>query len=419
MRIELQNNEAQEQLQNQAEYTQKTEDIISKILADAGLDREKSREKELQQSTNRYDELARKYRDNSEIMVAIEKARRSEQSAINEAWDVKDSSKALETVKRLNESRTQVLLRQLNDERDLKIKAAKGDADALVQIQSDYLKRVEELSAQDRAQRVELAFDGSALSTQMEAINQDIAETRRQFEGAGLSVDQFREKIASLEVARAQFDVMRQGIDGVSDAMGNLTNDILFNTGEAFNNLGETFANLVKSMIGGLVKIGARYLINQAIGTTSMAATTAASTAAAGATAAAWSTAAALVAAATFGASAVAGGTAIAALVASTKALSLTGFSTGGYTGNMATNQIAGVVHGKEYVINAAATARHKGLLESINNGTFTGVAPSMTSRQNGSPVPIQVNVTGEFIQRGDELVAVVEQRQRRNKRSF
>lgn len=34
------------------------------------------------------------------------------------------------------------------------------------------------------------------------------------------------------------------------------------------------------------------------------------------------------------------------------------GFMSGGYTGNMATNEVAGVVHGKEYVMNAAATNR-------------------------------------------------------------
>jgi len=34
------------------------------------------------------------------------------------------------------------------------------------------------------------------------------------------------------------------------------------------------------------------------------------------------------------------------------------GFMSGGYTGNMATNEVAGVVHGQEYVMNAAATNR-------------------------------------------------------------
>lgn len=44
-------------------------------------------------------------------------------------------------------------------------------------------------------------------------------------------------------------------------------------------------------------------------------------------------------------------------------------FKEGGYTGNGGTSEPAGVVHGKEFVINADATARNRNLLEAINNG--------------------------------------------------
>lgn len=45
-------------------------------------------------------------------------------------------------------------------------------------------------------------------------------------------------------------------------------------------------------------------------------------------------------------------------MTAAISAITPQGFSTGGYTGNMGVNDIAGVVHGKEYVLNAAATKR-------------------------------------------------------------
>jgi tetrahydromethanopterin S-methyltransferase subunit G len=45
------------------------------------------------------------------------------------------------------------------------------------------------------------------------------------------------------------------------------------------------------------------------------------------------------------------------------------GFAAGGYTGDVDTGDVAGVVHGKEFVVNAAATSRHRGLLEAINRG--------------------------------------------------
>lgn len=49
--------------------------------------------------------------------------------------------------------------------------------------------------------------------------------------------------------------------------------------------------------------------------------------------------------------------------------LSGIGFDVGGYTGDSGRGAVAGVVHGQEFVINAAATARHRPMLEAINSG--------------------------------------------------
>ncbi|RKL73229.1 phage tail tape measure protein, partial [Moraxella catarrhalis] len=66
-------------------------------------------------------------------------------------------------------------------------------------------------------------------------------------------------------------------------------------------------------------------------------------------------------------------------------AISPKGFATGGYTGNMGINQVAGVVHGQEYVLNAKATKRiGVGNLERLNRGDGIG----------GSVVNVSVNVT-------------------------
>jgi hypothetical protein len=46
------------------------------------------------------------------------------------------------------------------------------------------------------------------------------------------------------------------------------------------------------------------------------------------------------------------------------------GFKDGGYTGNIGKSQVAGVVHGQEYVLNAEATKRvGRGTLDALNNG--------------------------------------------------
>ncbi|WP_336801480.1 tape measure protein [Kaistia sp. MMO-174] len=58
----------------------------------------------------------------------------------------------------------------------------------------------------------------------------------------------------------------------------------------------------------------------------------------------------------------------------------LLGFSSGGYTGGSSRSDVRGVVHGREFVVNAEATARHRGLLEAINAGAGAGamLAPSI-----------------------------------------
>ena len=64
------------------------------------------------------------------------------------------------------------------------------------------------------------------------------------------------------------------------------------------------------------------------------------------------------------------------------------GFSTGGYTGNMGVNDIAGVVHGKEYVLNAAATKRiGVDNLNAMNRGASIG--------NNNISVNVVVNADG------------------------
>lgn len=73
------------------------------------------------------------------------------------------------------------------------------------------------------------------------------------------------------------------------------------------------------------------------------------------------------------------------------------GFSSGGYTGNKGRNQVAGVVHGQEYVVNAAATQKHRPLLEHINSG---GGLPGTNVAVAYQPPSIIINnKTGESVQ--------------------
>lgn len=61
------------------------------------------------------------------------------------------------------------------------------------------------------------------------------------------------------------------------------------------------------------------------------------------------------------------------------------GFKEGGYTGNMDVNKVAGVVHGKEFVSNAAATARNRSTLEAMNRGETIGNGVYLTIENYGT----------------------------------
>ena len=93
---------------------------------------------------------------------------------------------------------------------------------------------------------------------------------------------------------------------------------------------------------------------------------------------------------------------------------SLFGFDEGGYTGNAGTGDVAGVVHGKEFVVNASATAKNRRLLEAINSGRvpgyagggFVGSLPAAMARvqpvaQRGGDTNLTLNVNGVTDARG------------------
>ncbi|MEK6343977.1 MAG: hypothetical protein V4737_09075, partial [Curtobacterium sp.] len=51
------------------------------------------------------------------------------------------------------------------------------------------------------------------------------------------------------------------------------------------------------------------------------------------------------------------------------RALGVPGYASGGYTGAYGVNDVAGLVHGREFVVRAGAADQHRALLEQINSG--------------------------------------------------
>ena len=63
------------------------------------------------------------------------------------------------------------------------------------------------------------------------------------------------------------------------------------------------------------------------------------------------------------------------------------GFETGGYTGNVGRKEVAGVVHGQEFVMNARATSRNRSALEAMNSGRAIPKAPNNDNGRTTSSV--------------------------------
>lgn len=220
-------------------------------------------------------------------------------------------------------------------------------------------------------------------------------------------------------------NTMQTMVDGVSSSIGNAIvkgQDLQ----SALYNISQT---IVADMIGALVKLGVQYALNTALEMTGITVTTtakvasegiktgasltsiatvtgaslaatattvAAQVAAAATTLASWLPAALVASVGSFGAAAIVGGAALVAVMALSK-----GFQGGGYTGGGAVDQVAGVVHGQEYVIPAAATSRIGvgNLDRMVNGGDVASVnrsvpTSSTTTRSSGMP-NITVNNNG------------------------
>ncbi len=78
------------------------------------------------------------------------------------------------------------------------------------------------------------------------------------------------------------------------------------------------------------------------------------------------------------------GGTGLIGLISAAAA---TPHAAGGYTGNYGVNQVAGVVHGQEYVLNASATkAIGRGTLDAMNSGAMPGNGGTRIVINNNAP---------------------------------
>lgn len=195
-----------------------------------------------------------------------------------------------------------------------------------------------------------------------------------------------------------------QLINGIGDAVAQT---LVF--GKSFKEqIRQVAQSILSQLIGSLVKVGLNMALQAATNATQMTASTGMAVAQAGAITAAYAPAAAMSSLATGGANA-AGATAgissifslLASLGGSLFGAFGNGFSEGGYTGGVGVKQVAGVVHGQEFVINAAATKRHRSLLEAIN----AGGDPVASVTQAASKSTPNISITNQIAEAEYEVV--------------
>jgi tape measure domain-containing protein len=189
--------------------------------------------------------------------------------------------------------------------------------------------------------------------------------------GLGQLVDGYKNVLTELTDAFGNF--FDRVTDGFADSIGRA----IVMGEDLEKSLKRVAQNALAEMISALVKIGIQYLVNAAIGKSAMASTAAVGAAAGAATAAAWAPAATMTSLASFGANAAPATAGMTTTYATAQTLAaaggLAGFKDGGYTGNYGRSEVAGVVHGQEFVMNADATARNRPVLEAMNRGGSVG----------------------------------------------
>lgn len=407
-------------VKKQSNEQNKVNKALEESAKRAAVADKEGRDKEIQAIQNWYKSRLELAKGNAAAITQLQENMRKEIDAVNAKWDAKEledgrkmmeerqkrlaeqGKKNVEQIKkdaiaeintsivyqrRLFESRAQTLIRELNNETKIKEAqykkqlqdeinsgkdietAQKEHLQRMSDLQEGYYKRIEELTAKQREMNIVTSFDGSGVSIQLASITDQVRELSLAFENGAISEDVFIKKISDLSVQREQLSLLQSSVNGVSDAFGNLFGDALFDSENALANLGEAFKNLAKTAVSELAKIALRQALNLAVAKAGLASSLAAAKATSAALTATWSTPATLASIATAGGAAISGSAGVLSAITAVKGFSMAGFAKGGYTGNGGVNDIAGFVHGKEYVINAKSTRENLPLLKAINDG--------------------------------------------------
>lgn len=250
------------------------------------------------------------------------------------------------------------------------------------------------------------AMKQAIIAAEVEAANARLSLGTGDWADASLSIlGQLTEGFTTMAAGATEAvgSMLNSFVDGFADAVASS----IMNGESLADALGNIARQVIQQLLASLIKLGIQWALNaalsQALSTTMM--TTSLGMAAA--TATAWAPAAALVSLATFGGNSGPAMTGIALTNGLTQSMAMAGFKDGGYTGSMGVNQVAGLVHGQEYVSTASATARYRPYLEAMNEGTFD---PYMGGDQRQSGFSgMQINIENNGTPQNYEVASITE----------
>lgn len=336
---------------------------INRIRGEYGIRSEENRAKELAQAKQNYDKEIGLAKGNARLLTEIEAGYIQQRAAINAKYDAKEFEEFAKITERMMRNRSRGLMEQLREETIEKVKVAKGDAVILEQIALDYNKRIAEITKRSLFAD---SFTGDAFGQVFADLDQAILEVRNKFKDGVITEEEFTASITRLTEVKSTIDVLKSAAGTLGDTFANVFTDILFDTENVLDNIGKAVNRLVSDIIRDLIRIQ----IVKAIGN-----------------------------AFTGGAFGGLG--------------KLFGFSSGGYTGNVGRNKVAGLVHGQEFVVKASAARDNMPLLRAINSGASVGgVSSAGVSVSGGSVVVTPVISFGM----GQLLFHLEEEKKRRGR---
>lgn len=313
------------------EQRQKLEDEITAIVGQSGIERVRTRESELKKNDLYFDGLLKKYKDNNNAIDELTEARRQTETQINAKYDEIDFQAMANHVSRLNRNREQALIEQLEQEYRLELAGTAKTQEEKNAIYTRFAKDRQAIIDEQSQRNIIANNDGSPLYREIAQAELELTNLQNKFREGLISPQAFEADRERLQSLITDLDLTRSVISDLGDLTSTSFMAILTDGENAADTISKAFKSMANQIIADLIRIQAvKALANIFSG----------------------------------GATGIFG--------------KLLGFSSGGYTGNGGRNEVVGVVHGQEMVINAEATRKNRALLEAINSGR--SVSPSSVS---------------------------------------